>query len=100
MGAVLLNLDSKSPNANTVSLFKDGKRVSEPQPLPDSLKGKTLFPTVTYRNVTLDVNFGPVPQCPLPFKCLMMSDAAKEDVEVSKLKEPKDGKYEVIYPVG
>merc|ERR1712187_403977 len=78
----------------------DGKRVSEPQPLPDSLKGKTLFPTVTYRNVTLDVNFGPAPHCPLPFKCLMMSAAAAEYAEVSKLKAPKDGKYEVIFPVG
>ncbi|CAE8599187.1 unnamed protein product, partial [Polarella glacialis] len=32
--AVVLNLDAASPNANTVSLFKDGVRVSQPQKLP------------------------------------------------------------------
>merc|ERR1712151_543789 len=35
--ALLVNLDAASPNANTVSLFRDGKRVSEPQPLPEHL---------------------------------------------------------------
>lgn len=29
--SVLLNLDPKSPNANTLSLFRDGERISEPQ---------------------------------------------------------------------
>merc|ERR1740138_105806 len=41
--ALVINLDDKSPNFNTVSMFKDGKRPCQPQALPDSLKGKTLF---------------------------------------------------------
>merc|ERR1712226_1078007 len=68
---VLLNLDSKSPNFNTVSLFRDGQRVCQPQALPDSLKGKVLYPTINYRNMTLLTNFGPAPWQPLPFTCRM-----------------------------
>merc|ERR1740117_252305 len=32
---VLLNLDKSSPNANTVSMFVDGRRCSTPMPLPE-----------------------------------------------------------------
>lgn len=39
-----------SPNAYTISLFKDGKRACEPQPLPDNLHGKALYPTINYRH--------------------------------------------------
>merc|ERR1712070_936164 len=45
--AVVVNLEADSPNANTVSLFVNGERVSEPQPLPDSMKGKVLYPAVS-----------------------------------------------------
>merc|ERR1712187_199217 len=83
-----------------MGLFKEGKRLCEPQAIPESLKGKTLIPTLTYRNVTLDVNFGPTPNSPLPFACRMLADAAADDVEESKTKAPKDGKYEVLFPVG
>jgi len=96
---VLLNLDQKSANANTVSLFKNGTRVGSPQAIPENFKGKALYPTITYRNATVSVNFGPSPSAPLPFTCRMISDAAADDVEVSKVVEPKDGKYEVVYPV-
>jgi len=98
--AVLLNLDPSSPNANTVSLFKNGERASEPQPLPEQLKGKTLFPTFAYKNVTLQVNFGPKPLVPLPFKCRMVKDAAAADVEIVKALEPKNGQHEVLFPMG
>merc|ERR1719265_466620 len=54
MVAIFLNLENK-----TVSLFKGGKRLCEPHPIPESLHGKTLYPTVTFKNVTLLVNFGP-----------------------------------------
>merc|ERR1712187_791117 len=55
----------------------------------------------TYRNVTLDVNFGPVSHCPLPFKCNMVSDAATDDIEMSKVTAPrKNEKAEVLLPVG
>eukprot|EP00930_Biecheleria_cincta_P096740 TRINITY_DN8853_c3_g1_i1.p1 TRINITY_DN8853_c3_g1~~TRINITY_DN8853_c3_g1_i1.p1 ORF type:complete len:858 (+),score=289.12 TRINITY_DN8853_c3_g1_i1:57-2630(+) len=96
--AVLLNLDASSPNANTISLFKDGKRVCQPQELPESLKGKVLYPTVTYRNVAVHVNFGPEPMAALPFSCTMVQDASVKDSAVSTAKAPKDGKCEVVFP--
>mmetsp|Transcript_38782 Transcript_38782/g.111988 ORF Transcript_38782/g.111988 Transcript_38782/m.111988 type:complete len:729 (-) Transcript_38782:48-2234(-) len=98
--AVLVNLDSGSPNANTISLFADGVRVSPPQALPQNLHGKVLYPTFTYKNMTLKVNFGPVPMVQLPFKCRTLADAAAADVEVHEQPKPKDGKWDVLLPVG
>merc|ERR1719507_298781 len=98
--ALLVNLDVASSNANTISVFKDGVRVCEPQAIPEKLLGKPLFPTVTYKNVTLQVNFGPMPLVPLPFKCHMLASAAAADVEVVEVPRPSDGKYEVVFPVG
>mmetsp|Transcript_114697 Transcript_114697/g.370635 ORF Transcript_114697/g.370635 Transcript_114697/m.370635 type:complete len:807 (+) Transcript_114697:76-2496(+) len=97
---VLLNLDSASPNAHTVSLFRDGVRVAEPQPLPDCLKGKVLFPAISYKGTSLRVNFAAPPMKDLPFKCLMLQDAAAADCEVAAPAVPQDGKYEVVFPVG
>jgi len=98
--AVVLNLDPASPNANTLSLFKDGVRMCQPQALPDCLKGKPLFPAVTYKSITAHVNFGPETLTPLPFKCRMLQDAAQADVVAAKSEVPADGKYEVVFPVG
>eukprot|EP00429_Kryptoperidinium_foliaceum_P083983 CAMPEP_0176217372 /NCGR_PEP_ID=MMETSP0121_2-20121125/17660_1 /TAXON_ID=160619 /ORGANISM="Kryptoperidinium foliaceum, Strain CCMP 1326" /LENGTH=922 /DNA_ID=CAMNT_0017556503 /DNA_START=15 /DNA_END=2781 /DNA_ORIENTATION=+ len=95
--AVVVNLDPSSKVANTISLFRDGQRIGEPHALPESLIGKTLYPTVTYRNVTLRVNFGPTPRAALPFVCRMLSDAAAADVELAP--KPKE-KNEVVFPVG
>ncbi|CAE6956401.1 HNRNPUL1 [Symbiodinium natans] len=49
--AVVLNLDPESPNMNTMSLYRDGQRLADPQTLPESLQGKALFPTLTYKNM-------------------------------------------------
>jgi len=97
--AVVLNLDSKSPNANTVALFRDGVACGDAMPLPESLKGKTLFPHITYRNASVRVNFGATALHELPFKCTMLQAAATADAAVAASKEPKDGKYEVMMPV-
>jgi len=97
---LLINLEEGSPNANTISLFKNGARISEPQPIPEKLRGKPLFPTLTYRNMTVQVNFGPVPLSPLPFNCNMVGAAAQADVEVAEASAPKNGEYEVVFPVG
>lgn len=97
--AVLLNLDPKSDNYNTVSCFLGGERFSDPQPLPENLKGKTLYPHVSYRSISVQVGFGPEPACQLPFKCRTLQSAAASDAEVSKTSLPKDGKYEVVFPV-
>jgi len=98
--AVVLNLDSASPNANTVSLFRDGVRICQPQPIPEKLKGKPLFPAVTFRNVTLHVNFGPETLAELPFKCRTVQGAAAADCEVATQTKPKGGAYDVLLPVG
>merc|ERR1719337_544845 len=79
--AVVLNLDEKSPNFNTVSLFQDGVRMSEPQPLPDAMKGKTLFPAVTFKNLTVHCNFA-APIVPLAFKCKSIQEATVKDAVV------------------
>merc|ERR1719486_126967 len=73
--------------------------ITDPKPLPEALKGQPLFPTLTYRNLSVQVNFGPTPLQDLPFKCRMLQGAANSDVTVAATKEPKDGKYEVVVPV-
>mmetsp|Transcript_18632 Transcript_18632/g.32637 ORF Transcript_18632/g.32637 Transcript_18632/m.32637 type:complete len:607 (+) Transcript_18632:73-1893(+) len=94
--SVLLNLDDKSENKNTVSLFRDGVRVSQPQKLPEALIGKPLFPHVGFKNMTLHVNFGPQ-MVQLPFKCHTVAQAGATDGVAG----PKEsGKYEVIFPMG
>jgi len=98
--AVLLNVDASLANANTVSLFVNGVRATEPIPLPEALQGKPLYPTVTYKNVSLEVNLGPAPRAPLPFTCNMVAAAAAEDLEIPTLVKRKDGKGELVLPVG
>jgi len=97
--SVLLNLDPKSPNHNTLSIFREGERISEPQPIPEHLHGKPLFPHVAFRGVTVQVHFGPVPLKALPFSCCMVQGAAQADAAVSPMVQPKDGRYEVMMPV-
>ena len=95
--AILLNLE-EGPNKNTMSLFVDGVRSSKPMPLPESLCGKVLYPTITYRNISLEVNLGPTPRKPLPFSCHMLAGAAAQDVVVSG--KAKAGKKECVFPIG
>eukprot|EP00746_Dinoflagellata_sp_MGD_P120253 gnl/MRDRNA2_/MRDRNA2_55861_c0_seq1.p1 gnl/MRDRNA2_/MRDRNA2_55861_c0~~gnl/MRDRNA2_/MRDRNA2_55861_c0_seq1.p1 ORF type:complete len:1088 (+),score=364.60 gnl/MRDRNA2_/MRDRNA2_55861_c0_seq1:77-3265(+) len=97
--AVVLNLVKGSPNENTVSLFQDGTRVTNPMPLPEGLKGATLFPALTWKNITLMTNFGPKCIKEYPFTCTMIQDGAKADLEEIKMSPPKDGMYEVLFPV-
>lgn len=68
-----------------MSLFKDGVRVCQPQPLPEALVGKALFPTVTFKNMTTYVNFGPEPLSPLPFKCSAQPPSRASSVWVCEL---------------
>lgn len=97
---VVLNLDPTSPNANTISLFRDGDRIAEPQKLPECLVGKTLYPHINFRSVTVMTHFGPQPMRPLPFKCRTMLGAAAADVAKATPVGPnKDGKYDLVMPV-
>jgi len=99
VAAVVLNLDPKSENANTMALYINGEVQGDPQPLPEALHGKPLFPHVVYRNVSVHVNFGPAALKDLPFKCRLIGGAAKSDCEEVATKAPKDGKHEVLFPV-
>eukprot|EP00932_Pfiesteria_piscicida_P021975 SRR837773.8748.p1 GENE.SRR837773.8748~~SRR837773.8748.p1 ORF type:complete len:807 (-),score=339.40 SRR837773.8748:79-2499(-) len=94
----LVNLDAGSPSANTVSLFKDGVRACQPVNIPESLWGKPLFPTISFKNVTVQVNCGPTPLAALPFKCHMLGEAAQADVQAG----PKEhsGPGQLVLPVG
>mmetsp|Transcript_50611 Transcript_50611/g.118217 ORF Transcript_50611/g.118217 Transcript_50611/m.118217 type:complete len:886 (+) Transcript_50611:111-2768(+) len=95
--ALVLNLDSKSPNSNTIALYKEGVRICKPQKLPECLVGKTLYPHVAYRNVSLRVNFGPEAIKKLPFRCRTVQQAAKTHAETPK--KSADSKCEVVWPV-
>mmetsp|Transcript_73122 Transcript_73122/g.169568 ORF Transcript_73122/g.169568 Transcript_73122/m.169568 type:complete len:858 (-) Transcript_73122:151-2724(-) len=97
--AVVLNLDTESRNANTISLFRNGARISEPQPLPECLRGKALFPAVSFKGAALRMNFSGPPLKALPFSCRMLQDAASADCEVLPPAVPEDGRFEVAMPV-
>merc|ERR1719503_371906 len=58
-----------------------------------------LYPTVTYKNASLHYNFGPAAIMPLPFTCRMVQDATEKEAVVTTYPVPKDGKYEVVFPV-
>eukprot|EP00439_Symbiodinium_sp_Y106_P004424 s1375_g1.t1 len=88
---LMLNLDQDSPEANTLSIFRNGVRACPPQKLPEGLTTKTLFPTVTFKNMTLLVNFGPTPQC---------KDVGDEDMEVIESEDFAARKPEVLFPLG
>lgn len=81
--ALLVNLDPSSPNANTVSLFCNGVRACEPQAVPERLLGKALWPHISYKNATVQVNLGPHALAPLPFKCPLLAGGAAEDLELA-----------------
>ena len=95
--AVVLNLEKASPNHNTISLFRDGKRVTKPQALPSALQGKPLYPTVTYRNLAVALSFGPQPQAPLPFTCHMPQLATAAQATLTEAE--KETEYEVLFPI-
>jgi len=96
--ACVLNLHEEGPNANTVSLFVDGRRACQPQALPERLKGKPLYPTITFKNLTVHYNFGPLPAVALPFNCHMVQGASARDVVESPSLAPEDGRYDVLFP--
>eukprot|EP00929_Paragymnodinium_shiwhaense_P086773 TRINITY_DN4720_c0_g1_i1.p1 TRINITY_DN4720_c0_g1~~TRINITY_DN4720_c0_g1_i1.p1 ORF type:complete len:902 (-),score=255.78 TRINITY_DN4720_c0_g1_i1:100-2805(-) len=97
--ALVLNLEQSGPSSNTLSLFKNGERVTEPHPLPENLQGQVLYPTVAFRGVTVHVNFGNDVLKQLPFVCRMVQDAAAEDTQVAAKDEPQNGRWNAIFPV-
>eukprot|EP00928_Gymnodinium_smaydae_P053199 TRINITY_DN37243_c0_g1_i1.p1 TRINITY_DN37243_c0_g1~~TRINITY_DN37243_c0_g1_i1.p1 ORF type:complete len:1086 (+),score=373.31 TRINITY_DN37243_c0_g1_i1:89-3346(+) len=97
---VVVNLDAESANANTLSLFVDGARISEPQAIPEEFRGKVLYPTVSYRCMSARINFGPDLLAKMPFTCRAIGDAAQDDVQVAAAPARQGRKPELLVPVG
>eukprot|EP00929_Paragymnodinium_shiwhaense_P031658 TRINITY_DN1768_c1_g1_i1.p1 TRINITY_DN1768_c1_g1~~TRINITY_DN1768_c1_g1_i1.p1 ORF type:complete len:1066 (+),score=264.64 TRINITY_DN1768_c1_g1_i1:110-3307(+) len=98
--AILLNLEEGSHACGTISVFRNGQRDCEAQALPENLRGKALFPTISFRGMTLRVNFGPVLLAQLPFKCRMLSDASADDVQVVAAAPKASPRCDVVVPIG
>jgi len=100
---VLLNLDASSKAANTVSIFLDGKRAGRPQPIPSHLRGKALYPTITFRGLSLITNLGRggLVLRQLPFVCRMFAQMAEAHHEraAGDAKEGSNGPSEVLVPI-
>jgi len=95
---ILLNLVPKSPNKNTISLFLDGKRVTEPQPIPADLCKEPLFPHVSVKGCSVGMNF--LSQWkPLDFSVYMIGQAVSADLEKTKVVACQSAPKMVI-PVG
>lgn len=86
---LLLNRTEEG-NKNTVSVFINGKRHSEPQTIPESFDG-ALFPHITVRGgAVVAANFGKTLFKQLPFTCRSVGDVSKDHVVESKIKPCQD----------
>lgn len=96
---VLLNMDPKANDKtkNTISLFVNGKRASEPQPIPAPMLKQALYAHVAFRGCSLGVHFD-VQQKPLPFTVCMMGQAQPSDMEKSPIVCVENPK--AVFPVG
>lgn len=102
--ALALNTKAESSEekaTHTVTLFRNGDRIGVPTVLPANLQGKTLFPHIVYRNVTINYNFGPNTNLDkhLALKHRMLQTAAEADTDIRPSLAQRDGKYEVLFPV-
>jgi len=61
---------------------------------------KTLYPHVSFRNVSLHVNLGPEMITPLPFTCRTIQSASKGDIEIKATKLAQGEKCQVLFPIG
>merc|ERR1712025_1008657 len=83
---VLINRDTTNPDtSNTISLFVNGARASDPVPIPEALLAGPLYPHVSFKGAMLLTNFRTIFK-PLPFTVRMLGDAAAEDVVASTVK--------------
>eukprot|EP00397_Hematodinium_sp_SG-2012_P017401 GEMP01017792.1.p1 GENE.GEMP01017792.1~~GEMP01017792.1.p1 ORF type:complete len:658 (+),score=204.29 GEMP01017792.1:92-2065(+) len=92
---ILLNREAKSPQNNTISLFINGERKTEPQKFSEDMG--PLFPHVIFKGCSVTTNFRKTMK-KLEFTVRMIGDAAAPDVEKSTvvpITEP-----EVVFPIG
>lgn len=97
--AVVINLDQASPSANTISIFREGVRMCDPQALPASLLGQPLYPAVTFKNMTVHVNFGPSAYVALPFHCRMVNEAAEADTVTPRSTQLGERQHQLLFPI-
>eukprot|EP00397_Hematodinium_sp_SG-2012_P019801 GEMP01020367.1.p1 GENE.GEMP01020367.1~~GEMP01020367.1.p1 ORF type:complete len:699 (+),score=184.56 GEMP01020367.1:32-2098(+) len=93
---LLLNR-TESGNAKTVSLFINGKRIGEPQTIPETFDG-ALFPHVSVKLGMVKVNLTKDALKKLPFEVRLIADANTDDVAPSPIKEGAESK--VLIPIG
>ncbi|CAD7926065.1 unnamed protein product [Amoebophrya sp. A120] len=79
---LFINMDPKSENKNTISLFLNGVRASDPVALPET--SNSWYPTVCLKGGAATVNTSGEPWKPLVFRTNNLAVAAKADVEVHK----------------
>jgi len=94
---ILVNLEKKHKNENTVSLFVNGQRHSQPVALPENMVNQALFPQLAVKNMSAGLNLTTI-NMKLPFSVMMMGEATPSDLEKSKVTETKNPK--IVFPVG
>jgi len=77
---LLINLDEKAENKNSISTFVNGKRACEPAKLPDGVS-HPLYPVVFTKGSAVALNTGATPWRSLPFTVRMVGDVSKADAE-------------------
>jgi len=95
---VLINLEAKHTNKNTVSLFVNGARHSQPVPLPENMVGQALFPHLAVKSMSAGLNLQSILHR-LPFTVLMVGEATQTDIEKTKVTAPS-GTPKAIFPIG
>lgn len=103
IGILLNTLDAKDVgkvNSNTISIFVNGERASEPIPLPEDMVGKVLFPHMSFKNCTIHINFGSLKKPPT-FSVQTFTQAATTELERSKLGDDVDKVApKIVCPIG
>jgi len=85
-------------NANTVSLFVNGERNSQPVTLPDAFVNEAAIPTFTVKNSTIQMLTLENLRATYPFACRsygMVADKVAESYDIPTLEEG-----EVVIPIG
>lgn len=97
--SIVVNLNKDAPNGNTLAVFLDGQRAGPSKPIPAHLHGKVLYPTITFQNATLAVNFGSSGQrfSKLPFRCRALGQPL---IAHSERIPSVAGERKVLFPIG
>lgn len=95
---VLINLEAKHQNKNTISLFVNGVRHSQPVPLPENMVNAALYPHVAVKSMSVGLNLQTI-LTKLPFTVQMLGEASSTEVEKSKIVAPS-GTPRAIFPIG